>query len=321
MTRRAAVRTVREVVLTAGAVLGVLCLVVMLASVAFGVRPLVFRSGSMAPAIHTGDLALSRMGPASELHRGDIVSVLDASGTRVTHRLVNVAAQGDQRQLTLQGDANEKPDGEVYTVTEAERVLFHVPLLGYAIGWLTGPIGVFMLGLYAALLLSVAFRGKRPGEGGPPAPTRKKPARRRAPPARRRALPAALSLAVVAVVVLGPSPSWAAPWTDPANVTGTTFTAGTISTPATFTCGAVGVLSVTFNWTAVAGATSYTVHYGTGGVSTVDVLAPTTTKTITTATSSGTAWVVTNRDFGSTTWSSIASVTRTYTVAVASLCS
>lgn len=232
-------RTAREVVLTAGAVLGSLCLVVMLAGVAFGVRPLVFRSGSMAPTIQTGDLAMSRTVPASELHRGDIVSVLDASGTRVTHRLVNVAAEGDQRQLTLQGDANEKPDGEVYTVTEAQIVLFHVPKVGYAIGWLTGPIGIFLLGLYAALLLSVAFRRDR-SDGDPPAPTRKMPPRRRAPPARRRALPAALSLAVVGVGVLWPSPSWAAPWTDAVAVSGTALSAYTVTKPAIVSCTVTG---------------------------------------------------------------------------------
>jgi signal peptidase I len=297
----------------------VLCLVVLLAGATMGVRPLVFRSGSMAPAIDTGDLALSRTVPASDLHIGDIVSILDASGTRVTHRVVNIAAQGDARQLTLQGDANNKPDGEVYTVDEAQRVLFHVPRLGYVIGWLTGPIGIFLLGLYAALLLSVAFRRKGPGRDDPPAPTKKEPARRRAAQARRRRLPAALSLAVVSVGVLWPAPGWAAPWTNDVVISGTTVTAKIVPPPATFTCGGLGLLSVTFNWAAVSGVTNYTLHYGTAGVTTLNTTA--TTATITSALSGGTAWVVTNINYGSTTWSSVASTTRSYTVAVVSLCS
>lgn len=40
-------RGAREVLLTLGALLGVLCIVASIAGVAFGVKPLVFRSGSM----------------------------------------------------------------------------------------------------------------------------------------------------------------------------------------------------------------------------------------------------------------------------------
>jgi len=59
-------------------------------------------------------------------------------------------------------------------------------------------------------------------------------------------------------------------------------------------------------------------HYGSGGATTVDVTG--TSKTITAAVSGGTAWVLANRNFGSTTWTSVASTTRTYTVALTSLC-
>jgi hypothetical protein len=76
---------------------------------------------------------------------------------------------------------------------------------------------------------------------------------------------------------------------------------------------------VTFNWTAVAGATNYTLHYGSGGAQTKTVTG--TSTTVVAAISGGTAWLVANRNFGSTTWTSAASPTRTYTVAAVSLCS
>ena len=66
------------------------------------------------------------------------------------------------------------------------------------------------------------------------------------------------------------------------------------------------------------GGHDYTLHYGSGGAQTQTVAG--TTATITAAISGGTAWVVANRNFGSTTWTSVASQTRTYTVAVVSLC-
>ena len=313
------VRRSREVALTTSAVAGVLCLVLLLAGLVLGVRPLVFRSGSMAPAIDTGALALARTVPASEVHRGDVVSVRDAAGTRVTHRVVSVATQGEQRQLTLKGDANAHPDAEAYNVTEAQRVFLHVPRLGYVVGWLTGPIGLFLLGLYAALLLSVVFRRRPPGNGRPSSPARRRASGRSTSPRRRTRVHAALAVAVTALAVLVPAPGWSAPWTDTVNVTGTTFIASAVPPSASFNCGALGLLSVTFDWTAVAGATDYTLHYGSGGTDTVQVSG--TSKTIGALISGGTAWVVANINYGSTTWTSVASNTRTYTVAVVSLCS
>jgi len=77
----------------------------------------------------------------------------------------------------------------------------------------------------------------------------------------------------------------------------------------------LGVLSVTFNWPAVPNATNYTLHYGGQTLTTSS-----TTATITAAITGGTAWVNVNRNFGSVTWTSANSNTRTFTVAVASLC-
>ncbi len=138
-------------------------------------------------------------------------------------------------------------------------------------------------------------------------------------PARRRLRRVGVTAVAGAAALAGPAgPASAATWTDAVAVSGTTFTAGTVPAP-TLSCGTLGVLSVTFSWTAVTGATSYTLHYGSGGAATVTTTS--TSQTIVTAISGGTAWVVANHDYGSAVWSSPASNTRTYTVAVVSLCS
>ena len=319
MSRRRTWHLARELVLTVGAVLGALCLVLGLVMVATGLSPLIFRSGSMAPAIDTGALALARTVPASDVRRGDVVSVVDAGGSRVTHRVVNVAADGERRQLVLQGDANRTPDHETYVVTEVQRVVLDVPRLGYVVGWVNGPVGLFLLGGYATFLLSVLLRHKDDLGGDAPQPpaTGRRKASRRAGSRVPGVL--AMSALLAGIGTLTPAPVWAAPWTNPVTVAGTTLTAGAVAAPATFTCGALGVLSVQFNWAAVAGATSYTLHYGSGGALTTTTAS--TTATIVSAISGGTAWVVANRAFGSVTWTSTASSTRTYTVAVVSLCS
>ena len=155
----------RQTLLTVGAVVGVICAVVTIGAMLFGVRPLVFQSGSMSPEINTGDLAISRSVGASSLEVGQVVSVSTGSGERVTHRIVSVDHDGAEAVLVLRGDANETADATPYQVSHADVVLFHVPRLGYVVGWLSSPFGLFLLGLYAAFLLSVLVR--RPPETRP----------------------------------------------------------------------------------------------------------------------------------------------------------
>lgn len=278
-----------------------------MAAVVFGAHVLVFRSGSMAPSAHTGDVALARTVSATELRPGDVVSVLNATGDRVTHRVVDVAGQGHLRRLTLKGDANDAPDREVYTLSEAQRVLFVVPKAGFVVAWGTGPIGLMALGGYTVFLLWVLLRRGERDDHNSPSPA-------------CWALPVALILVAGAAAATGlPARAWAAPWTDAAPVGGTTLQSATVPAPANFSCGLIGVASVTFTWTAVPGATDYILHYEAGGAQTATTT--NTSMTITTLISQGTAWVVANHNFGVTTWSSGASNTRTYTVAAASLCS
>src|SRR5690606_38613507 len=106
------VSRLRTFTLTAGAVVGTVCLVLALASVLFDIRFLVFRSGSMGPEIPAGSVALARPVAAAELADGDVVSVIASNGVRVTHRIVSITGDGAERVLTLRGDANTTPDAE-----------------------------------------------------------------------------------------------------------------------------------------------------------------------------------------------------------------
>lgn len=243
MTRRTIIHGARELFLTVGAVLGLICILATVAGYTFGITPLVFRSGSMSPAIHTGDLAVARTVDADSLKTGDIVSVIDAEGNRVTHRLQNSSAHGDARQLTLQGDANDSPDAEVYTVTRAERVLFNIPKAGYAVDAVAGPGGLFVLGAYMTGMLVLAFRRRPPGGTATPSTPRRGGARK----AERRSRVAArwvAASAVGATLVLA-SPASAAFWTNDAPVTGTTLTAYTVPKPAITSCSVSGLTQKT----------------------------------------------------------------------------
>jgi signal peptidase I len=278
MTKARILHVAREVLLTSAAILGAVCLVMVVAGFAFGVRPLMFRSGSMAPAIDTGDLSISRTVDAADLHRGDVVSVVAADGQRVTHRLVTNTRVGGTHQLTLRGDANQVVDQQVYDVTSAQKVMFTLPRLGYAVDWLSRAPGVYLVALYVGLLLMLIGRrsptpGSDDGAAGPAEPVEAQPVRthRGDEPARRRPLAALVTAAALGLVLVGVAgwtlPTWAA-WNDSVAVSGSSFAAGaggTLPNPGSLTC-VHHTVSQTygFSWSASSGATSYTLSYYIG---------------------------------------------------------
>ncbi|QDP94521.1 signal peptidase I [Microlunatus elymi] len=327
------------------AIIGCCCLILIFAGLALGTHPLIFRSGSMSPTITAGSLGVAREVPADKIAIGDIVSV-PAQGSRVTHRVVSAHLTDGVTELHLKGDANHQPDEQTYRVEEVDRLWFAVPGLGYVVAWLSRPPGVFVLALYAAVMIAILIRrpgprsedGDRSGDDSSTGPEEVDHDRRAAgPPARRvadvraarratgriarRAPVAAFGVVLIGITTVMARPSWAA-FTDPAPISGATLSAYTI--PATtLSCGTLAVGAVTFTWTAVPNATNYTLHYGSGGVQTAIVSG--TSRRVTGVIASGTAWVEVNRSFGtgSTTWTSAQSNRRTYsiTAAVIALCS
>ncbi|NKS28038.1 signal peptidase I [Rhodococcus hoagii] len=155
-------KVLREAALTVGAIAGLICIVATIAAMLFGIKPLIFRSGSMSPEITTGSLALSRKVPATDLKVGDIVSVQNTQGTRITHRVYELQSQsGDTVIVTLKGDANQDPDAEPYVIHEADRVFTSVGGLGYTVAWLSSPIAIFLGGAFVGVLLMIVVRPAR----------------------------------------------------------------------------------------------------------------------------------------------------------------
>lgn len=285
-------RRIADHALSVGAFLGVAALLSASLGAALGVRPLFFRSGSMSPAIGTGALALARSVPASDLRVGDVVSVTTASGSRVTHRVVRTETMSGQVLLTLRGDANRVPDAQRYPVESAYRVFWHVPWLGYAVGAMVSPGGLFVLGLLVMGLLVLATRRRPdPPSGGRRA---RRGARRAAPRRARRATAAAVaSVAVIA------GPASAAPWTDDVLVSGQVLAAASLLAP-DISCAGGGLLtSPTISWSTPSGPTpsSYLVTYVSGS-------------DVQTATTTGNSWQLP---------SGVLSLLATYTITVKSV--
>lgn len=317
-------RRLSSVLLNLGAGAGLICILAAIASVGFGIKPLVFRSGSMEPAISTGALGLAKTVNASQLAPRDIVSVRNAQGVRVTHRVETIERSGYSAVLTLKGDANENADAEPYTVTEADRVFFDVPGVGYLITWLSGPIAIFLGGVLAGVLLMIAFR-RKPSDAS--AESSDEPPAQAARPTKRggqRSMtPVAVLLAIACTTGIGASgvENTQAAFTDDASAGSGGFSTTSTAVP-NFQCGTLGVLSVRFTWTTIPGARYRLNLNGT----LIGLPAGTTSYTTVAVISLGSAYLQAIVDYPNSTspatsWVSQPSQTRNYTVAVVSLCS
>ena len=146
-------RRLRELVLWAGAALGLLAVTVGLLVAFFGFNLLVFRSGSMSPEIPTGALALSQTVQAADVEPGDVVSVIAGNGERITHRVVSTTLRGGEASLVLKGDANATPDSELYVVRSVDRVVASLPYGGYVIVHALTPPGILAVACLSLMLL------------------------------------------------------------------------------------------------------------------------------------------------------------------------
>jgi signal peptidase I len=113
-------------------VLGVVCLVIPRA---LGAVPLTILSGSMAPTMPPGSLAVVRPVDATHARVGDVLTYqpVQDDPTLVTHRVVAVTknARGDV-SLILQGDANSTPDdAPVRPEQVMGTVVYAVPYFGW----------------------------------------------------------------------------------------------------------------------------------------------------------------------------------------------
>jgi signal peptidase I len=152
-------RRVGDVALTVGAVIGVLCVIAAVAAAAFGVTPLIVRSGSMEPALPVGSLALAETVLAHEVGTGDIVSIVDDRDQRITHRVVAIRSSADgSTTIRTKGDANRVDDPAPTVVTSVDRVFWTLPFAGYVAAWMSTPAAWALCLLVAAGLAFVAFR-------------------------------------------------------------------------------------------------------------------------------------------------------------------
>lgn len=117
----------------------------------------VIRGGSMEPAIHLGALTEVSQVQPTDLRPGDIVTLKEADGIVVAHRITRVLQQPNGTFIETKGDADAAVDPVLTPVSDVTgRVDLSVPVLGYLVYLLTLPIGMLsVLGLALTLLFSI----------------------------------------------------------------------------------------------------------------------------------------------------------------------
>ncbi|HEU4701273.1 MAG TPA: S24/S26 family peptidase [Conexibacter sp.] len=148
------------------ALLGAACLALTAAGLAVGARPLVVRTGSMAPQLPVGTVVLVRPEPARSARPGEIVAVVRADGRRILHRVrqTRPAGAAGAATIVLRGDRNRIADPPV-TVRRIERPLLAVPAVGRPLTWLGGRWTQYWLGVLTGVL-ALAWLAHRRGRSG-----------------------------------------------------------------------------------------------------------------------------------------------------------
>jgi len=153
---RRSVRVVQSIVLSLAAAAGLLVLLAALAPLA-GFQLVRLETGSMSPGFPAGSVLLVQDIAARDAAVGDIVTVMRADGSPVTHRVVEVEPAGGGARLVLKGDANEQVDPAPYLATRVGRAVGGVPFGGGLVEALAGRLAVPVLAAIASLLVLWAW--------------------------------------------------------------------------------------------------------------------------------------------------------------------
>jgi signal peptidase I len=122
---------------------------------AFDARPLVVLSGSMEPALATGDVSVVRSIAPLDARPGDIVTFRDPDNAErlITHRVRAMHVQGDAVVFRTRGDANNVSERwRVPANGEIGRLMYRIPKLGWVLNFARSK-GLFVLLLGGALAL------------------------------------------------------------------------------------------------------------------------------------------------------------------------
>lgn len=121
-------------------------------------------SGSMEPAIHTGDVIIIRpVARMEEIAEGDIITFRTKAehDMLITHRVVGIISVNKvPKAFVTKGDANDSEDLSTVSFEQVVgRYAFRVPYFGYISSFIRKPLGVVLVVIVPGLvLIALEFR-------------------------------------------------------------------------------------------------------------------------------------------------------------------
>lgn len=116
-------------------------------------------SGSMSPALETGDLVIIQGTPANSIQVGAIIVFDSPSGTRTIHRVTRIQTlQNGTIQFKTKGDANS--DEDLYWTLEENvhgQILHRIPY----IGWIALDPAIPMAMIIVLIIIIILWPEKR----------------------------------------------------------------------------------------------------------------------------------------------------------------
>ena len=155
------VKKIWDIVSTVLVALVILAAVALVAVKLSGMHAYTVLSGSMEPTYHVGSLVFVKPADPLSIQAGDPITYLIAEKTVVTHRCVEVLPDEDDPSVVrfrTKGDANDAEDGTlVHSSNLIGKVVFSVPLLGFAANTVQHPPGSYIAIALAAAVVLLAF--------------------------------------------------------------------------------------------------------------------------------------------------------------------
>jgi signal peptidase len=131
-------------------------LLAAVAPLALGLHTHTVRSGSMSPAIETGDVIISSEIKPTDVQVGDIVAFKDpqGGGYMISHRVRAIKAEGAQIKFVTRGDANNTSESwGVAADGTLGKISYRVPKLGLVVSKMSRGMGQLAMIAIPALLL------------------------------------------------------------------------------------------------------------------------------------------------------------------------
>lgn len=119
-----------------------------------GYRSFLVQSGSMEPAIMTGDIIVAH--DENRYYKNDVVTFINIDKRIVTHRIIDIIQQDGKNLFITKGDANRSEDNDSINNDQIiGKVAMVIPKLGYMVAFSKSLPGLILLVLFPCFLIII----------------------------------------------------------------------------------------------------------------------------------------------------------------------